>query len=625
MISSVLMLLACVGQPAEAPEAPEIDNRTQIMAVDRELSELLAQSDPGSAARERALLRLVRHGRTKLVGLPDDPFLFVNARDHALEQLLVDNPEEDARAQELLDSEGVTPETVERLLSRHPRSKALLDALTQGLKTPLASTFRMECGALVRLKSIPLEPNPIISPAPVSTSMLSKEDFPLEATWKLKVSGPAFRPAFYEGLQRGIVVKPYYPLIHLKWDGGLFLSDPRGFKQLLFDKVLTQNVMTTPDNLLNHLDNNISGDFLLHKDWAYVPMRSSPMIRDTQKDLYYVELSRHKIAAFKVGEQLVSSAEDPGQQSWRPVWSLQDDALSFNATPAVAGPWMLAAGSSLVGLFNVELACVDRLIGKTAWRVPLASGQQELNYFGRHIRECQPGVPFVSGDRVWVTSNLGSLHCLDLAGRPLWARLYTRCPTPEPRQYYAHVDPRLTRFRNQPPVIDKGRLYVAPVDSPELVCLDAGTGKKIWSYTAFDPSEGFSRFWIKVYWQVLDEGVLLVDMNGMLLLNREDGSVIKRIDYPNNYVNQPGKPLICRNAIVLASSGSLLVYARKTFDLIRRIDLGPKIVFGSVNMDFDGKRLAIVDGRLNSPEFEGHDPGELSFPGYLWILEAAAS
>lgn len=619
-----LMLLACISATPDAPDSADIDNRTQIMAVDRELSELLLNSAPDSASRERALFRLVRHGRTKLVGVPDDPHLFVNARDVSLRQLITHEPEDDPRAEELLESEGLTAESMERLLSRHPRSRAVAEALRRGLETPLAPVLRMEWDAVIKTRAIRLEPNPLISHPPASTALHSDVDFPLKAAWKVKVSGPAFRPAEFEGLQRGILVKPYYPLLHLKWDGALFLSDPRGFKQLIFDKVLTQNVMATPDNLLNHLDNNISGDFLLQKGWAYVPMRSAPMIRDTQKDLYYVELSRHKISAFKVGDGLVSSAEDPTQQKWNPVWTLQDDTLSFNATPAVAGQWMFAAGSSLVGLFNVELACVDKLTGKPAWRVPLASGQQELNYFGRHIRECQAGVPFVSGDRVWISSNLGSLHCLDLAGRPLWARLYTRCPTPEPRQYYAHVDPRLTRFRNQPPVINRGRLYAAPVDSPELLCVDPLSGKIIWSYKPFAPNEDFSRFWIKVFWQVLDEGVLVVDMNHMTLLNADDGTVIRRVEFPANFVNQPGKPVICRNAVVLASSGSLMVYARGTLDFIKRIDLGPKVVFGAANMDFDGRQLAIVDGRLNSPEFEGHDPFELSFPGYLWILEAVS-
>jgi len=85
-----------------------------------------------------------------------------------------------------------------------------------------------------------------------------------------------------------------------------------------------------------------------------------------------------------------------------------------------------------------------------------------------------------SGEALYLNTNLGAVAAVDaVSGRALWVREYDR-----------HEDEGLSAGvaaaaqRAAPCVYDRGRLYVAPIDSPYVFALEISSGHTLWATRA---------------------------------------------------------------------------------------------------------------------------------------------
>lgn len=156
---------------------------------------------------------------------------------------------------------------------------------------------------------------------------------------------------------------------------------------------------------------------------------------------------------------------------------------SFPSPPAADGDAVYAPVTSFKGLFSASIARLAAADGVPAWRTFLCSGQQEMNYFGRPIREAVPSTPVLSQGRLVVCTNLGAVAAVDpRTGHPLWVFQYDQVPQKNQETRMWDIEWRLSGWKAMPPVVLGSKVLVAPTDSPYLYALDGATGRMLWRH-----------------------------------------------------------------------------------------------------------------------------------------------
>jgi outer membrane protein assembly factor BamB len=136
---------------------------------------------------------------------------------------------------------------------------------------------------------------------------------------------------------------------------------------------------------------------------------------------------------------------------------------------AIASTWGGARGSAVIAL--------NRADGKEVWSKAL--GRTELNDQGPGPR----GTPTVDGDRIYVLSEAGDLHCLKIDGTEVWHR-----------NILSDFGGRQLRWLiSESPLVDGDAVIVAPGGSGTgMVKLDKATGKTIWTSKGLSDEAGYS-------------------------------------------------------------------------------------------------------------------------------------
>lgn len=152
--------------------------------------------------------------------------------------------------------------------------------------------------------------------------------------------------------------------------------------------------------------------------------------------------------------------------------------FEFEGAPCIWGDWLLVAivDRDNVGLRR-EVAAFDRFSGQLQWRsgtlaTGTVEGSDQANLISHQLLT-------VAGGRIYCSTNLGSVVCLDpLTGETQWHVQYARAT--KRLQTYPSAD----RFRYRdltPCLVSGGLVYCAPQDCPEIFALDATTGDLVWS------------------------------------------------------------------------------------------------------------------------------------------------
>jgi outer membrane protein assembly factor BamB len=160
--------------------------------------------------------------------------------------------------------------------------------------------------------------------------------------------------------------------------------------------------------------------------------------------------------------------------------------LNVTSSPLVLGDLVVAAGATYDNQFTAWCFAADRRTGKVRWATRLGYGQQELNLFGRTIKEIPVAAVASDGERLFVQTNMGIVTCLDAAsGRTVWVHGYKETEIPLYDNFWTTPERRFT-WSGSPPVVAGGLVLAAPADAEDLVALAADTGEKRWDWPCRD-------------------------------------------------------------------------------------------------------------------------------------------
>jgi outer membrane protein assembly factor BamB len=133
---------------------------------------------------------------------------------------------------------------------------------------------------------------------------------------------------------------------------------------------------------------------------------------------------------------------------------------------------------------SAGIVCFDSATGNVRWkrflvrRMPEKFTLRVSARYGRKIR-IYSTPPTVKNGVVYHTTNCGLVAALDaLSGQVRWATRYPTIPGAHDRE-----NGKFSRalYRNRPPLVLNGRVYFTPVDTSLLLCVDAATGRVLWS------------------------------------------------------------------------------------------------------------------------------------------------
>jgi outer membrane protein assembly factor BamB/tetratricopeptide (TPR) repeat protein len=223
---------------------------------------------------------------------------------------------------------------------------------------------------------------------------------------------------------------------------------------------------------------------------------------------------------FKGGSSLVALDEITGQLKWAygPMASTDNDLslMRFECSPA-AGPGTIYANyvlDNIKGDTHIDteygVIAIESSTGRLKWR--------------RQVCRLQPGKfdggfgtarksrirsfftpPLYHEGTVYVSTNAGAVSAMDgLSGRIKWLMRYPYYPSVHDltiqfgRLYHFRngvplMQPHTPMFwLNQRPLIVGENLYVMPINSPFMLCVDRGSGKINWTFDK--PTAGFNYF-----------------------------------------------------------------------------------------------------------------------------------
>lgn len=303
--------------------------------------------------------------------------------------------------------------------------------------------------------------------------------------------------------------------------GGFFTQgDPRytPFFPILIDgKVFIHNgaalyaydIISSKDNplLWQHIENNpnlilfdekvIYSGAIYNDKLLYVNLVGSIWREDLQLGWLHVKMPFpcRSLMAFDI---------NTGKIAWRIGGDVSKTAFlshaSFPTPPAVEGDCLYApAVYTALATDPPEqyLICLDAETGQLKWKTFVASGFLEINLFNSPAREQAASPVTVWEDLLLFCSNSGAIAGINkYTGEVIWKRTYDQYRILPTRDDYIEKSP--TGWMNNPILVDNGTAYIAPTDSPNLLAIDARTGKLNWQWPGTIGLVNPSRFMLGI-------------------------------------------------------------------------------------------------------------------------------
>jgi outer membrane protein assembly factor BamB len=256
-----------------------------------------------------------------------------------------------------------------------------------------------------------------------------------------------------------------------------------------------------------------------------------------------------------------------------------DGAWSFDGVPVSDGPNVYVAMRHSDANPGAYVACYDAATGRRLWRTFL--GAADTPAAGRGD-EATHNLLTLVGDRIYANTNLGIVASLDTKnGQVVWLRRYDRLSGKQQRAGPIHFDRELS-----PCVYDRGLLFVAPADSPQVFALDADTGATVW---ATDRLAGV------VHLLGVVDGTLIASGNQLWGLDARSDHV--RFVWPESEhagVRGFGRGVIAGREVFWPTRDKIYVFDVANGEQTREpIDLGPLADCGA-NLVAVGGRLLVV-------------------------------
>lgn len=208
--------------------------------------------------------------------------------------------------------------------------------------------------------------------------------------------------------------------------------------------------------------------------------------------------------------------EDPKRESF-------ENKISFMGPPI---PWqnkLIVAAASIEGLFNSYILALDPKTGKTLWSKLIGSAHQELNLFNRPVRESVGSKIATAHGKIYYLTNLGGIACLDPETSAIsWVYKYQRIHVNRPTQAIYHTIYRDTGWYNGPTMVSGEKIYVAPLDSNYLYCLNSKTGEEIWKHR-----RGYKQRYLM---GIFDNKVIIGSENKITLISAKTGKMMQNFN-----------------------------------------------------------------------------------------------
>lgn len=173
-------------------------------------------------------------------------------------------------------------------------------------------------------------------------------------------------------------------------------------------------------------------------------------------------------------------SHETGRLAGRPD-AAEIEKESVASPPLVVGDDVIVTAWTYEGIYDLRLVCYDRRTGATRWRTTVVSGQQEMNLFGRPVKELFTGPLAELNGRIYFATGLGVAAAVEREdGRIAWLSAYEQSPLPPAYRWYQTMDRRITWWMSPVAATPDG-VVMAPPDGATLLCFDPANGTRRWT------------------------------------------------------------------------------------------------------------------------------------------------
>lgn len=249
----------------------------------------------------------------------------------------------------------------------------------------------------------------------------------------------------------------------------------------------------------------------------------------------------------------------------KPVWETFASSLDpevggwiFEGSPLVIGSRLYVGMRRMNPQPQSNIACFDALTGKLIWNRKLCVGQTNPNFndfdINQHLLTWGAGT-------LYYTTHMGAVAAVDpRSGTIKWIVSYPRVDDTKQRH---ELNARLQRGP-LPALFADGTLYVAPLDSDELMAFDAETGLIKWRRTFNRPIQSLLG---------VANGTLFVSGAELWAVATETGRITWKLGDPDPESHGFGRGLLVDDAIYWPTHEEIFVVAQETGAIRQRFPL----------------------------------------------------
>ena len=249
----------------------------------------------------------------------------------------------------------------------------------------------------------------------------------------------------------------------------------------------------------------------------------------------------------------------------KPVWETYASTIdpetggwNFEGSPVVVGSRVYVGLRRLNPQPQSNVACFDSLTGKLIWNRKLCVGQTNPNFtefdVNQHLLTWGEGT-------LYYTTHMGAVAAIDPKGGAIkWIVSYPRVDDTKLRHEFAA---RLQRGP-LPAMFADGTLYVAPIDSDELMAFDAETGLLKWKRTFNSPIQALLG---------VAKGMVFASGAELWGVATESGRVLWKIGDPDPESHGFGRGLLVGDTIYWPTHEEIFVVDQGTGAIQQRLPL----------------------------------------------------
>jgi outer membrane protein assembly factor BamB len=276
------------------------------------------------------------------------------------------------------------------------------------------------------------------------------------------------------------------------------------------------------------------------------------------------------------------------QSQGRLLWkAVPEDGWAYEGAPLVRGEDVFVAVRRSDIRPQAYVACLDARTGARRWQQFVCAAETPSRGI---YSELTNGLLTLDGDTLYFNTNLGAVAALSAGdGRIRWLTTYPRALKGNLVEPAAHWARDLT-----PCLADRGTLYVAPADTPEILALAADNGQLLWRSSA-DLAD-------VVHLLGVSDNCLIASGRRLVWIHAvgaDTGRV--RSVWPQGHEKIGyGRGLLTRDHVWWPTRTDIFVFDKQSAQLVRRIDLAPRGAGGGHLLVAAGQLVITAGDRLTA-------------------------